>query len=77
MSTANTTEIAVNVAGLADILRCSQDKVYRMARAKDIPSFRVGRALRFFPSQVHDALTAPKPSWTQSKRSTARRRRSS
>lgn len=76
MTAPDTTEVAADVTELARILRCSTDKVYRMARAKDIPSFRIGRALRFYPSEVKAALSAPKPTWTQSKRSTARRRRS-
>lgn len=75
MTAADTTELAVNVVDLARILRCSPDKVYRMARAKDVPSFRIGRALRFYPSEVKAALSAPKPTWQQSARSTARRRR--
>lgn len=75
MTVAEVTEDSVDVAGLARILRCSPDKVYRMRRSEEIPYFRVGRAIRFFPSKVVDALSAPKPSWQQSKRSTSRRRR--
>ena len=69
------TEQRVTAGEVAVVLNCSKEKVYRMARAGEIPSERVGRALRFKMSAVTDALSAERPSWSQSRRSTGRRRR--
>lgn len=67
-------EQAVNVAELATLLRLSTDKVYSMANAGEIPSFRAGRAWRFFPSVVKAHLAKPKDRWAQSARSRGRKR---
>lgn len=73
--TTPTTEQAVTASTLAsDILRCSVETVYRMARTKQIPSIRLGREYRFFPSEVRAKLAAPPAQWTQSNRSRGRRR---
>ena len=51
-----------------------RETVYRMAHSREIPAFRVGRAWRFFRSEVRDHFTAPRKRWAQPKRSTARKR---
>lgn len=61
---------------LARHLNCSKDKVLRMARAGEIPSFRIGRLWRFFPSQVDQVLDRKPDPWAQSNQSRARRRAS-
>lgn len=67
-------EPAVNAVEMAVLLRVTTETVYRLARTGDIPGFRVGRSWRFYPSAVREHLT-PKPgSWTQSRRSLARKR---
>ncbi len=37
----------LDVKGAAELLKCSRETVYRMARDGSIPFFRVGRNLRF------------------------------
>lgn len=70
------TEQRVTAGRVAEVLDCSLEKVYRMARLGEIPSERIGRAYRFRISAVTEALSTKKTSdWTQSRRSTARRRR--
>lgn len=66
---------AVTAAELAaTTLFCSVDTVYRLANTNKIPFIRVGRAFRFYPEDVKAKLSAPKPSWSQSAKSTGRRR---
>ncbi|GGD83233.1 helix-turn-helix domain-containing protein [Microbacterium murale] len=48
---------------LARVLQCSVDKVYRMARNREIPSVRVGRSWRFDLDAVKDELSKPADSW--------------
>ena len=67
-------ESTVTAAQLADDLGCSIEKVYRMARHAEIPSIRVGRHWRFYPSDVKARLSTPSVSWAQSRRSTGRKR---
>lgn len=78
MSTATAdTEQRVTAGKVAEVLDCSLEKVYRMARLGEIPAEKIGRAYRFKLSEVADALAAkPKTAtWSQSRRSTGRRRR--
>lgn len=44
---------------LAAELRCSVEKVYRMAREGEIPVFRVGRSWRFDLDEVKVELSTP------------------
>ncbi|GAA2577891.1 helix-turn-helix domain-containing protein [Microbacterium binotii] len=72
--TAATLEQAVDARTIAEVLNASLEKVYRMTRAKEIPSFKVGREYRYFPTQVLAKLQTPAPAWAQSNRSKGRRR---
>lgn len=67
-------DTVVTVAELAEELRCSREKVYRMARAGDIPGFRVGRVWRFDLDAVRARLNPVHDPWAQPARSRARRR---
>lgn len=58
-----------------DLLNCSLDKVYRMARKGEIPAVKVGTEYRFDWDEVKTALTAKHVDpWVNPR---ARRRRSS
>jgi len=46
------TEKALTVAEVAKYLNVSQNTVYRKASDGEIPGFRVGRAWRFFVSEI-------------------------
>ncbi|WP_100813917.1 excisionase family DNA-binding protein [Microbacterium lacus] len=70
-----TDETAVGVAELAITLSASKDKVYRMARANEIPGFRIGREWRFFTSKVLEHLNPTADPWAQSSQSRHARRR--
>ena len=61
-------EQAVTVAVLATMLNCSTDTVYRMARSKRIPGFKVGSDWRFYPSAVNEALNPPVDLWAPPRR---------
>lgn len=65
---------AVGIAGLASRLSVSNDKVRRMAIAKEIPGFKVGRVWRFFPDVVIASLQQTPDPWKQSTKSRSRRR---
>lgn len=69
-------EDMVTAVELADILRVSPQTVWRMARQKEIPAMKIGRSYRFYPSEVRFKLANPAtpPSWSQSARSTSRKR---
>ena len=69
-------EEAVTAAELAEVLRCSTEKVYRMARAGEIPAIRVGRSWRFYPTQVKEHLSPSTDTWARSSRSMRRGTRS-
>ncbi|WP_081423172.1 helix-turn-helix domain-containing protein [Leifsonia xyli] len=68
------TEEAVTPVQLARHLNCSVDKVLRMAKTKEIPSFRIGRLWRFFPEQVDVTFLRDPDPWAQSNQSRSRRR---
>ncbi|GAA2748755.1 helix-turn-helix domain-containing protein [Amnibacterium kyonggiense] len=51
-------EHAVDVLGLTEILGVSKDTIYSMARSGEIPSIRLGRLWRFYPTQVREHLEA-------------------
>jgi excisionase family DNA binding protein len=53
-----TVEQAVDVAGLATILGVSRQTIYRLAAAGEIPKIKIGRAIRFLPSEVLAVLSA-------------------
>jgi excisionase family DNA binding protein len=53
----NTTSEVMTVKDVADYLRVSEAKVYRMALDGQIPAFRVGRAWRFKKGQIDDWIT--------------------
>lgn len=65
---------SVTATELADTLRCSVETIYRMARRGQIPTIRIGREYRFFTEEVKARLSAKPAPFTQSRRSTARRR---
>jgi excisionase family DNA binding protein len=69
------TEIAVDADSLASLLEVSRETVYRLARTGGIPSIRVGRVWRFYPSEVRAKLSQPIDPWKQSARSRSARRR--
>lgn len=68
------TPAPVDAEAIAQLLSCSREKVYRLAKAGDIPGFRVGAAWRFYPEKVLEHLQAPRDPWAQSPRSRSRRR---
>lgn len=71
-------EQALDVAGMAALLRVSPDTVRRYAKNGTIPSFRIGSKLRFYPSSVEqkfrETVETADP-WARSPQSRARRRR--
>lgn len=67
-------EKTVDADALAEILDISKEKVYRMARAGEIPALRIGSVWRFDPSQVKQTLAQPRDPWKQSAASRSRRR---
>jgi excisionase family DNA binding protein len=71
----NPTENAVDVAGMAEILLCSEHTIYRLARGGAIPGVRVGRSWRFYPSEVKAKLSEPVDPWKLSTRSLAQLRK--
>jgi excisionase family DNA binding protein len=54
-------ENALKANELALLLGVTQQHVYKMAAQQDIPSFRVGKAVRFDPSQVAQWLRRRMP----------------
>lgn len=53
---------ALNVHQVAELLGVSEKKVYRLAAAGVLPTFRVGKAIRFDGQDVADWLRKSKPS---------------
>lgn len=70
----DSTEAAVDVSAVAEMLNVSPDTVYALALSNQIPSFKVGRLRRFYLSEVRAKLSAPVDAWQRPSRSTARRR---
>ena len=68
-------ESAVDADDLANLLEVSRETVYRLARTGGIPSIRVGRVWRFYPSEVKAKLAEPIDPWKQPARSRSARRR--
>ncbi|WP_308491067.1 helix-turn-helix domain-containing protein [Microbacterium terrisoli] len=64
----------VTAAELAGILRVATATIYRQANAGDIPGTRVGRVWRFDVDRVKTARGAVPTDWSQSRRSTSRKR---
>lgn len=64
----------VTAKELAALLRKSTRTIYRMTHDDEIPSLKVGREYLYDPKAVVEKLAAPAPSWSQSRRSTARKR---
>ena len=54
ISQGNTTSEVMTVKDVADYLRVSEAKVYRMALASQIPAFRIGRSWRFKKEQIDE-----------------------
>lgn len=52
---------ALKVAELAQLLGVSRKHVYKMAAQSSLPSFRIGRAVRFDPKQVAEWLKGKMP----------------
>jgi excisionase family DNA binding protein len=67
-------EQAVTAEEIAVMLKVTAVTVRRQAQSGDIPGFKVGRVWRFYPSKVREALTPKPASWSQSRRSLARKR---
>jgi excisionase family DNA binding protein len=57
------TEAAVNVAAVAAHLGVHPQTVYAHAASGQIPGFRVGRAWRFYLSQIDAALNDSSDPW--------------
>lgn len=53
---------ALNVEQVAELLGVSEKKIYRLAAAGALPSFRVGSAIRFDGQDIADWLRKKKPS---------------
>jgi excisionase family DNA binding protein len=68
-------EPMVDANALASLLEVNRETVYRLARSGAIPSIRVGRVWRFYPSEVKERLAQPHDPWKQSARSRTARRR--
>jgi excisionase family DNA binding protein len=70
-----TEEVAVGIPQISSMLGVSTDTIYRMARAGEIPGFKMKGVWRFFPSEVKQHVKAPKVDpWAQSARSRSRKR---
>jgi excisionase family DNA binding protein len=54
-------EQALKAGELAKLLGVTRQHIYKMAATGDIPSFRVGRAVRFDPKQVVEWLQRKMP----------------
>lgn len=72
--TGDSSETALDVHGLAEMLNVSTDKAYQLGNDPMFPSFRVGNRHRFWPSQVKEYLARPSDPWKQSARSLGRKR---
>jgi len=53
-------EQAVGIRVIADMLDVAPNTVRSLARAGDIPGFKVGRVWRFFPTKVRARFEKPK-----------------
>ncbi|MEZ6127171.1 MAG: helix-turn-helix domain-containing protein [Planctomycetaceae bacterium] len=49
-------ESLLTLKEVADYLRVSEDSIYKMAQAGEIPGFKIGRQWRFRRSEIHDWL---------------------
>lgn len=56
-----TKEHALKVREVATLLQVTPQCVYKMAAQQRIPSFRIGRAVRFYPDQVAGWLQRKMP----------------
>lgn len=74
MSDSPTSETALDVRGLAEMLNVSTDKAYELGNDPLFPSFRIGNRHRFWPGQVREHLARPTDEWSQSNRSRGRKR---
>lgn len=71
----DTVELPVDADSLAQLLEVSRETIYRLARTGGIPSIRIGRVWRFYPSEVKAKLSEPHDPWKQTPRSRSARRR--
>lgn len=62
------TETAVDVATVAAHLNLHPQTVYAHAKSGLIPGFRVGRAWRFYLSQIDARLSAQSDPWARTAR---------
>lgn len=67
-------EDAIDVAGLAKMLRISKWKARELGKDPLFPSFRNGNQHRFWPSEVRAYTKQPRDPWKQSARSLGRKR---
>lgn len=51
-------EPMIDVEDAAKVVGCSETWVYRKAKARELPSYRVGRKLRFLRSELEQWLRA-------------------
>ncbi|UXN26140.1 helix-turn-helix domain-containing protein [Curtobacterium flaccumfaciens] len=65
---------ALDVPELAKWLNISEWKARELGNDLLFPSFRVGRAHRFWPSEVRAYLSEPRDPWKQSPQSRGRKR---
>jgi excisionase family DNA binding protein len=56
MSEASTDETLLTVAEVAELLKVHKETVLRHARAGNLKSYKIGRALRFTKQQVTEFL---------------------
>ncbi len=70
----DSSETALDVHGLAEMLNVSTDKAYQLGNDPLFPSFRVGNRHRFWPSEVLEYTKQPRDPWKQSARSLGRKR---
>lgn len=73
-SQSDSSETALDVHGLAEMLGISTDKAYQLGNDPLFPSFRVGNRHRFWPSAVKEFTQQPRDPWKQSARSLGRKR---
>lgn len=66
-------DAALDIAGLAALLRVSTTTAYRLALTGEVPGFKVGNRWRFWEHEVVKAMAARDP-WRTSNQARARRR---
>ena len=64
---------AIDVDGAAEFLRCSKTSVYTGVKNGTLPAHRVGKLLRFFQAELHEATA--RDSWARSSASAAAMKR--